>query len=214
EAGIERAVVNLHHFADLLESHLAARSAPPAIALSDERPALLDTGGGLAGADALLGEGPVLALNSDAIFAGPEPMPALLQAWGAAAGIDALLLLVPRAATVGYTRAGDFFLEAGAHSGAVGHPRRRGDAATAPYVYTGAQVLGPAARAIATEIAAETPVFSLNAVWDRLLATGRLGALVWPVGAGTAAPGGLWVDVGTPAGIGEAEAALAASARA
>ncbi|MEM9765476.1 MAG: hypothetical protein AAF968_23750, partial [Pseudomonadota bacterium] len=175
---------------------------------------LLDTGGGLAGAHALLGVGPVLALNSDAIFAGPEPMPPLIQAWSATTGIDALLLLAPRAATVWYTRPGDFFLEAEPHHCAVGRPRRRADAATAPYVYTGAQVLGSAARAMAAEIAAETPVFSLNAVWDRLLANGRLGAMVWPVGAGTAAPGGLWVDVGTPAGIGAAEAALAAAARA
>ncbi|MEM9763605.1 MAG: sugar phosphate nucleotidyltransferase, partial [Pseudomonadota bacterium] len=77
-SGIARAVVNLHHFADLLEHHLAARPAAPATQVSDERQALLDTGGGLAGAHALLGVGSVLALNSDAIFAGPEPMPPLI----------------------------------------------------------------------------------------------------------------------------------------
>ncbi|MEL6766474.1 MAG: nucleotidyltransferase family protein [Pseudomonadota bacterium] len=212
-AGIGRAVVNLHHFAEILERHLGARSTPPGIALADERGLLLDTGGGLAGAAALLGEGPVLALNADAIFAGPEPLPPLLDAWAGAPAFDALLLLVPRAATVGYTRPGDFFLEAEQAAGAIGRPRRRGEAAAAPYVYTGAQVLGPAARAIAAEVGAEAPVFSLNAVWDRLLAADRLGAVVWPVGAGTPAPDARWVDVGTPAGIGEAEAALAAWAR-
>ncbi|MEO1725268.1 MAG: nucleotidyltransferase family protein [Pseudomonadota bacterium] len=210
-ASLRRAVVNLHHHADQLEAHLAARPstscARPSldIALSDERACLLDTGGGLAQAAGPLGEGPVVALNADAIFAGPEPLVALLDAWTSDHGFDALLLLVQREATRGYTRPGDFFLDA---ASAIGTPRRRGEADSAPYVYTGAQVLSPAARAIAAEIAREDPVFSMNLVWDRLLAEGRLGATLWPVGPGFPAARGAWIDVGTPAGIAEAEAAL------
>ena len=46
EAGIARAVVNVHHFGDAVELHLRGRTAP-AIAISDERDQLLETGGGL-----------------------------------------------------------------------------------------------------------------------------------------------------------------------
>ncbi len=85
--------------------------------------------------------------------------------------------------------AGDFFLDAEA-----GAPRRRGRRGTAPYVYSGAQIIAPSAFAGAPEGA-----FSLNLVWDRLLAEGRLAAVTYSGG---------WVDVGTPAGLVEAEAAL------
>ncbi|MEM6676427.1 MAG: nucleotidyltransferase family protein [Pseudomonadota bacterium] len=201
-AGIEKATVNLHHFADQLDAHLSTRSKPM-ITLSDERDALLDTGGGLAAASHLLGDGPVITLNADAVFAGPEPLMVLKAAW-ADCDADLLMLLVPREATVGYTRPGDFFL---AHDGAA--PHRRGPAPSAPFVFTGAQIAGPRARTIAASIADEEPVFSLNLVWDRLLSEGRLAAVRWPVGPGTAAAQGAWADVGTPAGIAEAEGALA-----
>ncbi|MEM7497608.1 MAG: nucleotidyltransferase family protein [Pseudomonadota bacterium] len=210
-AALPRAVVNLHHFAPMLEAHLEGRHGPPKVDLSDERAALLDTGGALAAAVGVLGEGAVAVLNSDAVFAGPEPLPCLIDAWPAAAGwADLLMLLVPRAAARGYTRPGDFFLAEGAAPAA---PGRRGARGGAPFVYTGAQIVGPRARDIAAGIASETPAFSMNAVWDRLLAEGRLAAIAWPVGPGTGAPVGAWCDVGTPAGIAEAEEALAAWAR-
>src|ERR1700761_968012 len=53
EAGGERAVVNVHHLADAIERHLAARDAP-SIVISDERAELLGTGGGIAKALPLL----------------------------------------------------------------------------------------------------------------------------------------------------------------
>ncbi|HXW30578.1 MAG TPA: NTP transferase domain-containing protein, partial [Xanthobacteraceae bacterium] len=43
--GVECAVVNVHHFADQMERHLAARREPR-IVISDERDRLLGTGGG------------------------------------------------------------------------------------------------------------------------------------------------------------------------
>jgi MurNAc alpha-1-phosphate uridylyltransferase len=107
--------------------------------------------------------------------------------------MDALLLMVPQERARGYTRPGDFFLERDG-----GAPRRRGSAPTAPLVYTGAQILAP--RAFDGEVPG---AFSVNPVWDRLLAQGRLAAVTWP---------GVWVDVGTPDGIAEAEVALAAGA--
>ncbi|MEM7499405.1 MAG: nucleotidyltransferase family protein [Pseudomonadota bacterium] len=209
-AGIDRAVVNLHHFADRLADHLAIRPAPPKLALSDERDCLLDTGGGLARAALLLGGGPVIAMNADAVFAGPDPLAPLLATWSRV-DADALLLLVRRKATRGYTRPGDFFL---AKDGGI--PERRGARDTAPFVFTGVQILATAARDEAATIAADTPVFSMNAIWDRLLARGRLAATVWPSGAGCrladdpGQPHAAWCDVGTPAGIEAAEAALSA----
>jgi len=186
-AGVERAAINLHDRGAMIRTHLAGR-VRPRLAFSEERPAILDTGGGVAQALALglIGPAPFHVLNSDAIWTGPEPLATLAAAWAPQA-MDALLLLVPRARAANYVRAGDFFLD-------DGRPRRRCDAAAAPYVYSGAQILAP--RALE---GAPTGAFSLNCVWNRLLAAGRLAAVVHQGG---------WVDVGTPEGIAVAERAL------
>ncbi len=189
-AGIRRAVVNLHYRGEQVRAHLAGRTAP-LIAFSEERPEILDTGGGLVHALPLLGDRPFAVLNSDAVFSGPNPLCALGAAWDPAR-MDALMLLVPVARARAYTRRGDFFLPA---DGAV--PARRGDADSAPYVFTGAQMLAPGALD-----GAPAGAFSLNVVWDRLLAAGRLAAVTWP---------GVWVDVGTPEGLAEAGRTLAAA---
>ena len=188
-AGVTRAVVNLHDRGGMIRAHLADRAAPE-IVFSEEQPEILDTGGGvaLAAQRGLLGAAPVIVMNADAIWTGGDPLAALSAAWEPET-MAACLLLVPRSRARAYTRPGDFRLE-------DGRPVRRGAAAEAPCVYTGAQILDPAVLADAPEGA-----FSMNLVWDRLLAEGRLGAAVHPGG---------WVDVGTPAGIAEAEAALAA----
>lgn len=199
-AGIAQAVVNLHAHADGLQAHLAARAAPPAIRVSDERDALLETGGGVLAALPMLGDGPFVTLNGDAIWAGPEPIVNLLHAWSKArAATEALMLLVPRHRAHGYTRPGDFFLDA-----ELGPPRRRGDAEVAPFVFTGAQVMRPSAFDGLAEMGIAgphgRPAFSLNPVWDALAARGTLAAVIWE---------GDWVDVGTPDGIPVAEALLA-----
>ncbi len=184
--GARRVVVNIHHFAPAMRAHLAARAAPP-VAISDESGLLLETGGGIRRALPLLGPAPFFALNADAVWTGAEPCAALAAAWDPAR-MDALLLLVAREDARGYTRPGDFDL------GRDGRPVRRGAAALAPFVYTGAQIIAPAAFADTPEGA-----FSTNLVWDRLLARGRLFAALHRGG---------WVDVGTPAGLAAAEAAL------
>ncbi|MEM7506546.1 MAG: nucleotidyltransferase family protein [Pseudomonadota bacterium] len=187
-AGLNHAVINLHYLGDMIRDHLARR-AHPRIAYSEED-TILETGGGIRHALPLLGAGPFVVLNSDAIWAGGNPLAPLLRAWDPVR-MSALLLLVPKTRARGYTRAGDFILEGGL-------PRRRGDAPSAPYVYTGAQIISPQAFDGAPEGA-----FSLNLIWDRLLAVGRLHAVLHP---------GAWVDVGTPAGLDEAAAALAEAA--
>ncbi len=55
--GVELAIVNVHHFADLLQKHLAARKRPQ-IVISDERAMLLGTGGAVVKALPLLGNTP------------------------------------------------------------------------------------------------------------------------------------------------------------
>lgn len=190
-AGVARAVVNLHYLGHMIGAHLQARPRPE-IVFSPEEPAILDTGGGIRHALPLLGAAPFFTLNSDAVFAGPNPLTLLAQAWRPGAA-DALMLLVPRARARAYARAGDFFLPA---QGAA--PGRRGAAATAPLVFTGAQIIAPDAFAGTPE-----GPFSLNLIWDRLLAAGRLGAITYP---------GVWVDVGTPAGLDAAAQALTEAA--
>ena len=184
-AGTPRIVVNTHAHPGPMHAHLA-RVAPDA--LISHEPELLETGGGLKRALPLLGAGPVLTLNADMVWTGPNPLVALATAWRP--GDGALLALVPRAAAVGHAGAGDFFLDP-----ATGGLTRRGDAPAADYVYAGAGVLDTG-----TLDAFPDGAFSLNAVWDRLNAEGRLRGIVHAGG---------WVDVGRPEGIALAEAELA-----
>ena len=187
EAGVGRAVVNLHYLGGMIRAHLAGRRAPEVV-FSDETPEILDTGGGIVRALPLLGAEPFYVVNSDSVWLGPNPLDVLARAWDPER-MDALLLLVAREWARAYVRPGDFFLDA-----EIGPPRRRGARETAPLVYSGAQIIAPGAFRDAPGGA-----FSVNRVWDRLLAEGRLAALRYPGG---------WVDVGTPAGLVEAEAAL------
>lgn len=187
-AGIARAIVNLHYRGAMVRTHLAGRAAPR-IAFSEE-PELLDTGGGLVAARPLLAAPVAVAMNSDAVFAGPNPVAALLG-HGLPERAGACLLMVRREHARGYTRPGDFRIE-------DGRLLRRGEAATAPLVYTGVQLL----RLSALD-GAPPGAFSMNRIWDRLLGEGRLASAVYE---------GLWVDVGTPDGIVAAETALAEAA--
>lgn len=178
-AGIGRVVVNIHHLGGQIADHLAGR---PGIALSDERDALLETGGGLRRALPLLGPGPVLTLNPDAVWTGPNPLAALLAAWEPAR-MDALLALVPADRAVARVGPGDFALDSG------GRIARGGG-----LVYGGAQIIRPDRLAAIPEAA-----FSLNRLWDLMIAEGRAFGLVHP---------GAWCDVGRPDCIAAAEALL------
>ena len=181
-AGLGPVVVNAHYHADQIVTHLAGTD----VHVSVEAPDILDTGGGLKAALGHLGKGAVVTSNSDAIWSGPNPFEALTAVWRPEA-MDALLLCVPRAACVGRAGGGDF---ARAPDGRLS---RGGE-----LVYGGVQI-------IHADAAREEPdaVFSLNRVWDRLGARGRLYGCVYP---------GRWCDVGRPEGIALAEALLAEEA--
>jgi MurNAc alpha-1-phosphate uridylyltransferase len=186
QAGVNRAIVNVHYRADQMESHLAQRRRPE-IVISDERALLLETGGGLKKAEARLGAAPVFCTNTDAILVdghGEEPCAALANAWRDEA-MDALLLLVPASLASGYDGAGDFELSA---DGALGW--RTG--AAAPFVYTGLQIIRPSLLAGAPE-----GPFSLRLLWDKARAAGRMKGILHQ---------GPWMHVGDPQGLALAEA--------
>jgi MurNAc alpha-1-phosphate uridylyltransferase len=189
--GIERAVVNVHYLADQIERHLMSRTGP-VIVISDERDKLLDTGGGVVKALGAIGNEPFVHVNSDTIWIdGVKPnLEKLAEAFDPAQ-MDALLLLAPVSTSIGYAGRGDFTMAAD------GRLTRRGERDVAPFVYAGAAILRP-------ELFKDAPdgAFSLTMLFDRAAAAGRLHGLRME---------GVWMHVGTPEAIKEAEAAIAAS---
>lgn len=191
-AGVPRFVVNVHYLADLVEVHVRRRAGDRAV-FSDERARLLETGGGLVKALPALGDGPFLVANSDAFWIdGACDNLARLIAGFDPARMDALLLLAPTVGAVGYDGDGDFEL------GTDGRLSRRRERTVAPFIYAGCAMMSPAALA-------DPPAdrFSLSLVFDRLAKAGRLHGMRLD---------GLWLHVGTPKAVAEAERAYLASA--
>lgn len=189
EAGIGTAIVNVHHHADLMEAHLAARQGPPRIVVSDERDALLETGGAVVRALPRIGGKPFLSINSDTIWIeGLKPnIPRLAETFDPAR-MDALLLVAPSALSIGYDGLGDFTMDT------HGRLDRRGERLVSPFVYAGAAVLAPKLF----EGLAEDR-FSLNRVFDAAAEAGRLFGIRLE---------GIWMHVGTPDAIALAEEAI------
>jgi len=192
-AGVPDAVVNVHYLADQIEAHLADRKAPR-IALSDEREKLLDQGGGIRKALPLLGEGPFFVANTDAFWVeGPTSnLRRLAQAWDPAR-MDALLLVAATATSVGVDWPGDF------HMDQEGRLIKRGQSEVAAFVYSGVGVLKSEPFA-----ADEREIFRLSPFLFEAAEKGRLFGLRLD---------GLWLHVGTPEAIGEAEVAIDLSVR-
>ena len=135
EASVERAVVNVHHFADQIEAHLRVRSAPRII-ISDERQCILETGGGVRKALPHIGRETFIVHNSDSVWSegAHSNLKMLIAAWDQER-MNALLLLAPRDASIGYAGLGDF------HRDAAGHLKRRIKGEDAPYVFAGVSIL-------------------------------------------------------------------------
>ena len=189
EAGIKRAVVNVHHRADQIERHLSARTRP-AIDISDERAALLDTGGGVKKALPLLGPGVFLINNADSLWIeGVGGNLARLAAAWDDARMDCLMMLAPLARSHGYSGRGDFALESGGRI-----RRRKVEQEILPFAFTGVSLAHPRLFAGGAE-----PAFSLNVVWNRAIGAGRAYGLRME---------GVWMHVGTPAALAEAEGTL------
>ena len=191
-AGVETAVVNVHHLADQIERHVAGRRKPR-IVISDERANLLDTGGGVVKALPSLGAMPFYHLNSDTIWIDGVKSNLVRLAEGFdPAKMDALLLLAATSSSVGYSGRGDFTMAPD------GRLRRRSEREVAPFVYAGVAILSPTLFA-----GAPSGAFSLNLLFDRAIAAGRFYGLRLE---------GVWMHVGTPDAIAAAEAAILASA--
>jgi N-acetyl-alpha-D-muramate 1-phosphate uridylyltransferase len=192
DAGVERAVVNVHHMADQIVEHVRGRRRPE-IVISDERAALLGTGGGVVKALPALGDGPFFHLNADTIWIeGPRPNLARLAGAFDPLRMDVLLLLAPRTTSIGYDGRGDFSI------GSDGVLVRRGARESAPFVYAGVAVLS-------RDLFVDAPAgaFGLTQLFDRAEAQRRLRGLPLE---------GTWMHVGTPGAIGQAEAAILESA--
>ncbi len=188
-AGVERIVVNVHAHADQLETYLRGRNDAEFL-ISDERQALLETGGGVKRAQALLGEAPIFRCNSDYVWQKPgEPiLTELIAAWDPDC-MDSLVTVVPKARTVGFDDApGDFFQD---EADRLTH---RGERADAPLYAIGIEIIDP--RPIYADPRSK---FSLRDIWFRSSDKGRL--------FGHRAEG-LWMQVGDPRALAAVEARL------
>lgn len=184
-AGVERVIVNVHWYADLVEAHLQDRHDLQ-IVISDERDQVLETGGGLAKARPLLGEDPIFVVNTDAFWepTGPGPLCDLASSFNSEL-MDECLLLADTQRCLGFPGAGDFFA---AEDGTL---TRRGEAASAPWAYAGVRILKP-------QLYDDAPIepFSANRIWTDLLPKGRMYGR---------ALDRFWLHVGTPEALKDAE---------
>ena len=176
-ASVGPKIVNLHYLPELLKAHLSHQD----ILFSDETAALLETGGGLRKALPLLGQSPVITMNTDAVWKGPNPIDVIQNAW--APQMEALLLVVKKQDVSGHLGAGDFDLDA------AGRLHRAPN-----MIYTGVQI-------VRTDVLAEIDeaAFSMNLAWDIIAKRGGLYGAVYD---------GKWCDVGQPSSIPLAEAML------
>jgi MurNAc alpha-1-phosphate uridylyltransferase len=184
QAGCAPRVINAHYLADQIADHVRGRD----VAVAHEVGEILDTGGGLRAAMPRLGASPVMTLNTDAVWTGRNALKELAEIWDEDR-MDALLLLSPADRVLGHSGTGDFLLDgAGRLARAKGRPG---------LVYLGAQI-------IRTDLLPTIPrqVFSLNLLWDRMIAGGRAFGVVHQGG---------WCDVGRPEGIALAEGMLSQS---
>lgn len=187
QAGVEDAIINVHYLPDQIIAHVAERQKPR-MSVSDERAGILDSGGGIGKVVSHFADQPFFSLNADTIWLdGPRSnLDRLAEAFDPAR-MDVLLLLASSVTTIGWGNRGDFFLEQD------GRLRRPGKHEVAPFAYTGAAILKPALFAGRPEI------FSLNTIFNEAQAAGRLFGLRLD---------GIFMHVGTPEALAEAEAAL------
>jgi MurNAc alpha-1-phosphate uridylyltransferase len=188
ENGVERAVVNVHWLADQIETHLSGRKSPK-IFISDERAKLLDQGGGIRRALPILGEDPFLLCNTDAFWIeGPRSNITRLAAAFDSGTMDVLLLVAATAGAIGVDWPGDFTMTQESRLVA------REPGQVAPFVYTGIGIIKP--QLFHSEGA---EVFRLAPFFHAAAAKGRLFGIRLD---------GLWLHVGRPQTVAEAEMAI------
>ncbi|MBX2832133.1 MAG: nucleotidyltransferase family protein [Rhodospirillales bacterium] len=187
-AGFDQAVVNSHYLGQMIVDHVAERTAPKVLTSPEQD--ILETGGGVKNALSMLDQEAILIANADVFWTeGADPLFDRLITGFDPDHMDALLAIYPVSDGYGYDGAGDFFWQVD------GRLKRRGDASSAPYFFTGVQVLSP-------RLFENTPdgAFSLNVVYDKALAAGRCYGLVHDGGH---------FHIGTPEALIESEPVIA-----
>lgn len=191
QAGVARAVVNVHHHADQMEAHLEGRTEPE-IVVSDERARLMDSGGGVVRALPKLRGEAFFIVNADTFWIDGARLnlTRMAETWDPER-MDALLMVAALTASVGFDGAGDFTLSPD------GRLARRGERQVTPFAYAGVAIMPRSSF----EALGEEP-FSLNRLWNEAIERDRLYGLRLD---------GVWLHVGTPEAIVEAEQAIALS---
>jgi MurNAc alpha-1-phosphate uridylyltransferase len=187
EHGVRNLVINVHHLGQQIARHVKPGHAH--IVREDQ---LLDTGGSVKNALALLGEEPFFVVNGDGLWTdGAVPMLKRMESEWDPARMDALLLLHPLDRTIGREERdrGDYFLDGN------GKARHRAGEPRAPFMFASVSICD-------SRLFRSSPdgKFSLVTLWHRAEAAGHLYGL---------AHDGQWFHVGTPEALAEAERVLA-----
>lgn len=188
-AGVRMIVVNAHYKSDMLKAHLARRKDVE-IRISEENDELLGTGGGILKALPNFENEPFFVLNSDSVWVEGmgHALDRMKERWDPDA-MDALLLMASMVTAIGFEGTGDFQMDA------EGRLSRAQEKRLSPFAYPGVQIVHPRIFAPATGGS-----FSMNALWDIAIEKGRLYGIRLD---------GVWMHVGTPEAVREAEHFLA-----
>ena len=188
-AGVTMAVINAHYKSDMLKAHLAKRKDIE-IRVSDENDELLGTGGGIVKALPNFANEPFFVLNSDSVWVEGmgRALERMKERWEPEE-MDALLLMASMVTAIGFEGTGDFQMDAEGRLSRV--PPRR----VSPFAYPGVQIVHP-------RIFDDAPgsSFSMNVLWDVAIEKNRLYGVRLD---------GVWMHVGTPDAVREAEELLA-----
>jgi len=188
-AGVTMAVVNAHYKSDMLKAHLAKRKDIE-IRVSEENDELLGTGGGILKALPNFENEPFFVLNSDSVWVEGmgQALERMKERWDPEE-MDALLLMASMVTAIGFEGTGDFQMDAEGRLSRV--PPRR----ISPFAYPGVQIVHP-------RIFDNAPgtSFSMNVLWDVAIEKERLYGVRLD---------GVWMHVGTPGAVREAEGLLA-----
>ncbi|HTK79177.1 MAG TPA: nucleotidyltransferase family protein [Rhizomicrobium sp.] len=188
-AGVKMIVVNVHYHADKLKTHLLRRKDVE-IRISDETDAILGTGGGIVRALPHFDGEPFFIHNSDSIWAEGygHALERLKARWNTEQ-MDSLLLMASLVTSIGYDGRGDFLMDSEGRLGLVPEGK------LSPFAYPGAGILHP-------RLFDDAPrgAFPLLTLWERAIERGRVFGVRLD---------GVWMHVGTPEALKEAEALLA-----
>tara|TARA_A100001037_G_scaffold293104_1_gene309286 strand:- start:1235 stop:1951 length:717 start_codon:yes stop_codon:yes gene_type:complete len=185
--GIKTIVINTHYLAEKVVDHLRKKIGFHIKLVHEAQ--LLDTGGGVANAlPTLNGESFIVANSDVVIISGKKPLiTRMIEAWDPTR-MDALLLVQPFTKSFGFSGQGDF------HMNVNGLLKREVKPSSAPFVFTGVQILK---RSLFHSL--PIGAFSLNLLYDRAQKNETLFGLVHD---------SHWLHVGTPEALGNAQAYL------